>query len=176
MPSVFVRIALSQIGGVYPLLDLVPRLVVVEMPRDEVEVDSRPAENVGNLWDATRLTMREPFARHHAAVTHRIECFVVNRRDRLQVENDYRYPRSLDRRQNGGRERVSTDVEEDDLRLLAAEANPRLLRRGGGVHEADVYHLGAELAEAVGDLRHVPLEPWLQPVKLWPVSREPDPE
>ncbi len=111
---------------VEPLGSDVPRGVAVEQrPRDRSVGDRGPCQCAGDLRDAARGAVGEPFAGRHR--------LVVERGSRLQVEDD---DRRVDRLHDGkdlGRRRVRRRVDEQEPRSSARPGHPPAARAACGV-------------------------------------------
>ena len=83
---------------------------------------------------------------------------------------------ALGYRKNGGGERVSGDIEENDVHLRAPEEAPGLggaLRR---IHQTRVADFDSGASEFVRDLGDISLEAFLEALELRPVGLEADAE
>jgi hypothetical protein len=65
--------------------------------------------------------MGQPFAGHLRAVAHLVECFVVERGDGLQIQDDDRHLGALHHGQDGGAQGVGGDMQENDVHIGTTE-------------------------------------------------------
>ena len=163
--------------GLDPGVDLAPaHRIVVEHAGDLVEAHAGALEDVGDLGHRAGGAVRQPLARHPRAVAQAVERGVVDRRLGGEVEDDHRHLRALHHRQHGGRQRVGSDVEEQQVDLAAAALAARLAGAVGVVDQAEVDDLDARPGELRRDAGHVALEALLQAGELRPVGVQSDPE
>ena len=136
-------------GGGDPIGDFVPTTrVVAEHAGDLVERDAGPVEDVGDLRHGAGGAIRQPLARHLRPVAESVERLVVDRRRRLQIENDHRHFRAPHDRQHGRRQGVRRDVQEDEVDVRPAEVVPRDERLFRRVDQAEVHDLDAGSPQA----------------------------
>src|SRR5664279_716782 len=89
-----------------------------------MEFDARPVEYRRNFWRRAGLAVRQPLARHLAAVAKRVEVLVVDRGHRLQIEHKNRHADLLHQRQDSVAERIGRDEEKNDLDVLFPQPVP----------------------------------------------------
>ena len=164
----------GDLGGVHPIADFLPGCFVGEEAGHEVIGDTCPVEDAGDFRCGAGLAMLQPAGGHQAAVAELIELIIVKLRYGLEVEHHHRHARLLHHGQDGGRQRVSGDVEKNQLDLLAAEQGGGRSRFGGMVHQTRVHQVHAEAAQTRGNLSLITREPLAQAVELRPVSVEAD--
>src|SRR5207253_10625258 len=110
----------GDLGGGYPRFDLIPAFgIVLQHAGDLVEGNASPSEDVCDFGDGTGRAIGEPLAGHRGAVRKLIEAGVVDCGLGLEVEHDYRNPGAPDDRQHGGGKRVSGDVQDEQVNVLA---------------------------------------------------------
>ena len=71
--------------------------------------------------DRTSAAMGQPFAGHLGAITHLVERFVIERGDRLKIEDNDRHLGALHDGKDSGTQRVGGDVEENNVHIGPAE-------------------------------------------------------
>jgi len=116
--------------------------------------------------------LKTPDAGHLAAVTQRIEFFVVELRHRLKVEHHHRHLGFLHHRQHGRRERVGGDEKEDYLDILPLEQRRCATCLFGVVNHARIDQIDAHVHDAVADFGMIAVQVVEQSVKLRPVGIE----
>ena len=166
----------GHVRRLHPVPDFLPGGRILEVTGDQMISDTRTIEDTGNFRRVARLAMFQPDAGHQAAISQRIEFRVIQLRHRLQIQHDDRNACLLHNRQHGGTQRVSGDVEKNQIHLFASK------KRGGFtsfrwiVHQARVGQVRSILPELAGNLALVTGQPAQQAGKLRPVSVKTDAE
>ena len=168
---------LRDARGFDPRVHFVPaNFIVVQHAGDLVKINFCAAENVGDFRHGTRGAKGEPVAGHRGAVAHFIEFFVINRGGGREVQNDDGNFGALHDRQNGGRKRVSRDVQKNHVHIRRTKFVSGFKRFFGIVNQAEVDDFDAGAFEFFLDGSHITFEPRLEAFELRPVSIEADAE
>src|ERR1035437_2812363 len=120
--------------------------------------------------------MPKPVASHRRAVAHRVEFCVINRGCRREVQDDDGNFRTLHDGQHGRRQRVSRDVQENNVHVRLAEFVAGLQSLFWIVNETKIHDLDAGTFEFFLDSADVAFETRLESLELRPVSVEADAE
>ncbi len=141
-----------------------------------VEIDTDALESIGDLGKRARGAPSEPVASHFRAITKLVECLVVDGLVGLEVHDHDGNLRALSHRKHGGGERISGDIEENNVHFRAAEEAPGLggaLRR---IHETSVADFDSGAGKFVGNLRDISFKRFLESLELCPTGFEADAE
>ena len=156
-----------------PLADLPPGDRIVE-PSVTKAHRRWLRQHAGDFGRRAGLAVRQPHARHPAAVAQGVEPLVIDGRRRLQVEHHHRTVEPLHDGQDRRRQMVGGHIEEHQIDLLAGEERSRFERAGRAVHHAGVRHLHARVAlHPIADARLIAFQFIEQAVELAPVGIEP---
>lgn len=162
---------LGHAGGLEPRLHLGPTgRIVAQQAGNLVEGDPATMEDGGDFRHRAGPAMGQPFAGHGGAVGHPVESRVVNCRGRLQIEHDHRHAGALHHRQDGRGERVSGDVQKDEVHILPAEAMPGFHSSGRRVNEAQVDNFHPGPGQLVRHDPQITLQTPFQTLELRPIS------
>ena len=157
-----------------PLADLPPGDRIVEPSRHEGAPPVAARQHAGDFGRRAGLAVRQPHARHPAAVAQGVEPLVIDGRRRLQVEHHHRTVEPLHDGQDRRRQTVGGHIEEHQIDLLAGEERSRFERAGRAVHHAGVRHLHARVAlHPIADARLIAFQFIEQAVELAPIGIEP---
>ena len=133
----------------------------------DVEVNAAARKGAGNLRHAAGATIRQPFPG--------VRLRVIQRADRLQVEDQHRGACLLNRGQHLAARGVGADVTNDQFHSFAGKQSARGSRRWGRIHQPRVHHV-AELVQVAAHDALVAFEPALQALELRPIRRQPNAE
>ena len=157
-PQTVVFHGVSDPGGANPFRNFSPGCRVVVKRACYLEKRNAAAvEDIGDFRHRTSLAVGQPFSGHLGAVAQAIEPVIVNGRRGTQIQNDDGHLSPPDDRQDGGRERIGCNVEEDEIDVGAPELVARREGLLGGVDQSQIHYLGARPFELLSDLPGVAL-------------------
>ena len=130
------------------------------------EWDGRARKRTGNLRHAAGTAIGQPFAG--------VGVGIIERGDRLEIQDHDGGFGVLNDGQNRGRRRVSAHVAKDQIDARAAESFARLKTFGGIVHKARADDIGPP-ADALLDFALIAFEALFEPMKLRPVGSQANP-
>ena len=117
-------------------------------PGDHVEIDAAAGESAGNLGHAAGTAIGQPFPR--------VRLGVIQRADRLQVENQHRGIGPLNGGQDLAAGGIGGDVTDDQLHFFADEQFSRGGRRRSGIHQPGVHDVAKPVQSAVDHFGSLP--------------------
>ncbi len=129
----------------------------------DVEINAAARKGAGNLGHAAGATIRQPFPG--------VGLGVIQRADRLQIEDQHRGAGFLDGWQHLAARGIGADVTDDQLHSFVGEERARGGRRRRRIHQPGVHHV-AEPVQVTADDALVALEPGFQALELRPVGRQ----
>ena len=102
--------------------------------------DPCSSHHIRDLRNRACRTESEPFSCHGGTILQLIECLIIDGGLRLQAEHDDRYACALHKREYCVRERVSRDIEKQNINIFSPALVSGFARALGRIDEAQVYH------------------------------------
>ena len=134
---------------------------------NDLEINAAARKGAGNFRHAARATVRQPFPG--------VRLRVIQRADRLQIEDQHRGAYLLNRGQHLAARGVGANVTNDQFHSFTGKQSTRGRGRWGRIHQPRVHHV-AELVQVAIDDALVAFEPALQALELRPIRRQPNAE